>query len=104
MRSVAFANGDRMPLLGLGTWQSPPGQVGDAMREAIRLGYRHFDCARVYGNEAEIGAAIGSAIAAGEVTRDDLWITSKLWCNAHGRDNVEPALQARPCRISASKG
>lgn len=94
MRSVAFANGDRMPLLGLGTWQSPPGQVGDAVREAIRLGYRHFDCARVYGNEAEIGAAIGSAIAAGEVTRDDLWITSKLWCNSHGRDNVAPALQA----------
>ena len=94
MRSVAFANGDRMPLLGLGTWKSSPGQVGDAVREAIRLGYRHFDCARVYGNEAEIGAALHGAIAAGEVTRDELWITSKLWCNSHGRDNVAGALQA----------
>lgn len=94
MRTAVFANGDRMPLLGLGTWKSQPGQVGEAVREAIRLGYRHIDCARVYGNEAEIGAAIAAAIAAGEVTRDALWITSKLWCHAHGRENVAPALQA----------
>ena len=94
MRTAVFANGDRMPLLGLGTWKSQPGQVGEAVREAIRLGYRHIDCARVYGNEAEIGAAIAAAIAAGEVTREALWITSKLWCHAHGRENVAPALQA----------
>ena len=93
MRTVAFANGDRMPLLGLGTWKSAPGDVGAAVREAIRLGYRHIDCASVYGNEPEIGEAIRSAIAAGEVRREELWITSKLWCNAHGRDNVEPALR-----------
>ena len=94
MRTAVFANGDRMPLLGLGTWKSDPGQVGAAVREAIRLGYRHIDCARIYGNEAEIGAAIAAAIAAGEVTRDQIWITSKLWCHAHGRENVGPALQA----------
>ena len=94
MRSVVFANGDRMPLLGLGTWKSTPGQVGEAVREAIRLGYRHIDAARIYGNEAEIGGAIAAAIAAGEVTRDELWITSKLWCHAHGREHVAEALQA----------
>jgi alcohol dehydrogenase (NADP+) len=93
MRSVAFANGDHMPLLGLGTWKSDPGQVGSAVREAIRQGYRHIDCASIYGNEREIGAAIGEAIASGEVAREELWITSKLWCNSHGRDNVEPALR-----------
>ena len=82
-----------MPLLGLGTWKSDPGQVYGAVREAIRLGYRHIDCASIYGNEPEIGEAIGDAIAAGEVTREELWITSKLWCNSHGRDNVEPALR-----------
>jgi alcohol dehydrogenase (NADP+) len=93
MRSVTFANGDRMPLLGLGTWKAAPGEVGAAVREAIRLGYRHIDGASVYANEAEVGAAIRDAIAAGEVTREELWITSKLWSNAHGRENVEPALR-----------
>jgi len=93
MRSVAFANGDPMPLLGLGTWKSAPGEVYGAVREAIRLGYRHIDCASVYANEPEIGAAIREAIADGEVRREELWITSKLWCNSHGRDNVEPALR-----------
>ena len=82
-----------MPLLGLGTWKSDPGQVYGAVREAIRLGYRHLDCASIYGNEPEIGQAIRDAIAAGEVTREELWITSKLWCNSHGRENVEPALR-----------
>ncbi len=93
MRTAVFANGDAMPLLGLGTWKLAPGEVGAAVREAIRLGYRHIDCASVYANEPEVGAAIRGAIAAGEVKREELWITSKLWCNAHGRDNVEPALR-----------
>ena len=77
----------------LGTWKSDPGQVYAAVREAIRLGYRHIDCASIYGNEPEIGEAIRDAIAAAEVTREELWITSKLWCNSHWRDNVEPALR-----------
>jgi alcohol dehydrogenase (NADP+) len=93
MRTASFANGDRMPLLGLGTWKAAPGEVGAAVREAIRLGYRHIDCASVYANEPEVGAAIGAAIEAGEVRREELWITSKLWCNAHGQANVEPALR-----------
>jgi len=93
MRTVAFANGDRMPLLGLGTWQSAPGEVGAAVREAIRLGYRHIDCASGYANEPEVGAAIRGAIDADDVSREELWITSKLWCNAHGQENVEAALR-----------
>ena len=93
MRSVAFANGDHLPLLGLGTWKAAPGQVTSAVREAIRQGYRHIDCASIYGNEPEVGAAIRDAIADGEVTREELWVTSKLWCNSHGRENVEPALR-----------
>jgi len=93
MRTVSFANGDAMPQLGLGTWKSEPGQVSAAVREAIRLGYRHIDCASVYANEPEVGQAIRAAIDDGEVSREQLWITSKLWCNALGRDHVEPALR-----------
>jgi alcohol dehydrogenase (NADP+) len=82
-----------MHLLGLGTWKSEPGEVGTAVREAIRIGYRHIDCASFYGNEAEVGLAVRNAIREGEVTRKDLWITSKLWCNAHGKKNVAPAIR-----------
>lgn len=82
-----------MPLFGLGTWKSAPGEVYAAVREAINLGYRHIDCALIYGNEVEIGNAIRDAIDAGQVSRNQLWITSKLWCSSHGRDNVEAAIK-----------
>jgi alcohol dehydrogenase (NADP+) len=92
MKELIFRNDDRMPIVGLGTWKSAPGEVYAAVREAIRIGYRHIDCALFYGNEVEIGNAIRDAIGDCEVTRNELWITSKLWGNAHGRDNVEGAL------------
>lgn len=82
-----------MPAVGLGTWKSAPGEIAAVVREAIRMGYRHFDCAPIYGNEAEIGAALADAIAGGEVKREELWITSKLWGSCHGRGNVVPALR-----------
>ena len=81
-----------MPALGLGTWKSANDEVYNAVREAIKIGYRHIDCAHVYGNEAEIGRALTDAIGAGDVTREDLWITSKLWNNSHRKDQVMPAL------------
>ncbi len=92
MKTLSFSNGGQMPIVGLGTWKSAPGEVYAAVREAIRVGYRHIDCARVYGNEAEIGNALRDAIAEGHVTRDELWVTSKLWNNSHGRENVGGAL------------
>ncbi|MFT5731568.1 MAG: alcohol dehydrogenase (NADP+) [Planctomycetota bacterium] len=93
MRFLNFSGGDRMPALGLGTWKSDPGEVGAAIKEAIKIGYRHIDCASVYGNEAEIGQALSEVFSEGHVTRDDLWITSKLWSNRHGRDEVVPTIQ-----------
>jgi alcohol dehydrogenase (NADP+) len=94
MKTLAYLNGDQMPILGLGTWKSVPGEVYTSVREAIRIGYRHLDCATSYGNEVEIGNAIRDAIKEGQVTRREVWITSKLWSNAHGRDNIDAALES----------
>ena len=82
-----------MPILGLGTWKAEPGEVGKAVQEAIRIGYRHIDCAAIYGNEAEIGKALEEVMQTGRVKRDELWITSKLWNNAHAREEVPFALK-----------
>ena len=94
MRYLRFDNGDEMPALGLGTWKSSPGEVGDTIAKALEIGYRHFDCAKIYGNEAEIGDAFQRSFTGGIVGRDDLWITSKLWCNAHRAEDVRPALES----------
>jgi alcohol dehydrogenase (NADP+) len=93
MQVLRFSNGDAMPALGLGTWKAPPGEVGYAVRAALELGYRHIDCAAVYGNEQEVGQALTQAFADGVVRREDLWITSKLWNDAHAPEDVGPALQ-----------
>ncbi len=93
MIKLAFKNDDTIPQLGLGTWKSKPGEVYKAIQSAIRLGYRHFDCAFVYGNEAEIGQAFHNAFESGEVKREDLFITSKLWNTHHRKADVEPALK-----------
>lgn len=93
VKTHTFANGDRLPLLGLGTWKAAPGETYATVREAIKVGYRHIDCASLYGNEKEVGDAIRDAIKDGEVTRRDLFVTSKLWGNCHGEKNVEPQLR-----------
>ena len=80
------------PVLGLGTWKSNPGEVGGAVGAALELGYRHIDCASIYGNEAEIGQALTTAFRDGVVSRDQLWITSKLWNDCHAPEHVRPAL------------
>ncbi|KAK6252605.1 hypothetical protein QUC31_014325 [Theobroma cacao] len=91
------SSGKRMPLLGLGTAASPP--VGSeatkmAILQAIKLGYRHFDTAAKYGSEEPLGAGIAEALSLGLIqSRDELFITTKLWCgDAHG-ELVVPALK-----------
>ena len=93
MKHLTFSNQDSMPAIGLGTWKSDPGEVHDAVIEAIRAGYRHIDCAAIYGNEPEIGQALSEVFKEGIVQREELWITSKLWNSAHQPEEVQPALK-----------
>jgi len=86
--------GASMPLVGLGTWKSKPGEVAAAVEHALKAGYRHMDCAAVYGNEAEVGAGLKAAFEAGVCKREEVFVVSKLWNNCHAPEDVEPACKA----------
>lgn len=83
LRSHTFTlnTGDKIPAIGLGTWQSKPNEVATAVEAALKAGYRHIDTAAAYGNEAEVGAGI----KASGVPRDQIWLTTKLFNNDHKR-------------------
>ena len=88
-------NGHKIPVLGMGTFGSDSvsgQQVAAAVIEAAKLGYRHFDCAAVYGNESLIGDSLSQVMASG-VKREDLFITSKLWNNKHAEADVVPSFE-----------
>ncbi|KAK4268713.1 hypothetical protein QN277_025327 [Acacia crassicarpa] len=92
IRFFPLNTGAQIPSVGLGTWQSSPGLVGGAIASAIKAGYRHIDCAQIYGNEKEIGSVLKKLFEEGVVKREDLWITSKLWNTDHDPEDVPKAL------------
>ncbi len=93
MKYITLTTNQKMPIIGLGTWKSVPGEVYRAVRWALKLGYTHFDCAPIYGNQAEIGQALHDAFNEDQLKREDLFITSKLWNDSHHPDDVLPALE-----------
>jgi diketogulonate reductase-like aldo/keto reductase len=85
--------GAEMPAIGLGTFGSdhiPAQEIAEAVKGAISVGYRHIDCAAVYGNEDAIGAALQELFQSG-LRREELWIVSKLWNDKHAEEDVIPA-------------
>ena len=91
--ALTLADGGLFPSVGLGFWKMPKPQTPALVREAIRLGYRHLDCACDYGNEAQVGDGITTALRDGLVRREDLWITSKLWNTYHEPKHVRAACE-----------
>ena len=83
-----LANGEKIPVVGFGTWQTPDGQVAEeSVLAALKADYRHIDTAMIYGNEASVGRAIHKS----GVRRDELFVTTKLWNTDH---TYERAIQA----------
>ena len=97
MRStVKLNNNVRMPILGLGVYQTPPGRVTqNAVKFALDIGYRHVDTARIYGNEADVGQAVHQS----GITREDLFVTTKLWNSDQGYDSTLRACEASLKRL-----
>lgn len=90
---LSLDSGAVLPAVGFGFWKVDRPVAADVCRTAISLGYRHLDCACDYGNEAEVGQGISAAIAQGLCTRDQLWVTSKLWNTYHSAEHVRPACE-----------
>lgn len=82
-----------MPKVGFGLWKIAPEDCAEAVYNAIKVGYRHLDSACDYGNEVQVGEGIKRAIADGLCTREELWITSKLWNTFHQKEHVGLAMQ-----------
>jgi diketogulonate reductase-like aldo/keto reductase len=94
--SLQLTGGGSIPQLGLGVWKTPRGAATErAVAAALAAGYRHIDTARIYGNEADVGAAV----RASGIPRRDLFVTTKLWNDDQGYDGALRAFEASLARL-----
>ena len=90
-KTISLYNGHKIPSIGFGTWKAKDG-VREAVEYAVlEAGYRHIDCASIYGNQKEIGQAFQTIFSSNTVKREDVFITSKLWNTDHDPKHVEEA-------------
>ncbi len=88
-----------MPALGFGTLIADPAETRSAVTNALRVGFRHFDCAERYRNEREVGEALHKEFASGALAREDVFVTTKLWNTNHRPERVGPAFDASCDRL-----
>lgn len=88
-RVLDLNDGNHIPQLGLGVWQASPEQTVSAVREALFAGYRHIDTAAIYENEEGVGVGIRES----GVTRNEIFVTTKVWNSEQGSKLTRPALQ-----------
>lgn len=94
MNYTTFHNGNTMPNVGLGVFRVENDDTAkDAVKHAIISGYRSIDAAFIYGNESKVGEGISEGIKAANISREDLFITSKLWLEDYGKENVKRAYE-----------
>ncbi|GLH13022.1 Aldo-keto reductase AKR2E4 [Gryllus bimaculatus] len=93
LKDVVFYNGQKMPIVGLGTWQSSVEEVVGAVDAALEAGYRHIDTAYMYQNEAAIGKALKKWLDSGRLKREDLFIVTKLPVVGNRKESVEKYLK-----------
>jgi alcohol dehydrogenase (NADP+) len=91
--------GGQMPVLGFGTLISDAAATINATRDALEAGFRHFDCAERYRNEREVGEAFQAELAARGISREEIFVTTKLWNSNHRPERVEPAFAASLDRL-----
>jgi alcohol dehydrogenase (NADP+) len=89
----------KMPALGFGTLIPDAAVTITATRDALEAGFRHFDCAERYRNEREVGRALQTGLAGGAISREDIFVTTKLWNSNHRPERVEPAFEASLDRL-----
>jgi alcohol dehydrogenase (NADP+) len=100
MTRIPLNNGaSQIPALGFGTLIPDPAVTITATRDALEVGFRHFDCAERYGNEREVGRALQAGLAAGGIARENICVTTKLWNSNHRPERVEPAFEASLDRL-----
>lgn len=86
--SLTLNDGSPIPQLGLGVYKMSNDEAYSAIRHAIEVGYRHIDTAALYDNEVGVGKAVNDAVAAGDVSREELFVTTKLWNDQHHQAEV----------------
>lgn len=91
--TIELSSGAKIPALGFGTWKIELNQTANAVKHALKAGYRHIDCASDYGNEHEVGTGILAGLSEYGIKREDVWVTSKLWNTNHAKEHVRQACE-----------
>lgn len=100
LRTLPLAHGSgQMPVIGFGTLIADAATTSGATRAALKVGYRHFDCAERYRNEREVGQALSAGLSSEGMARDQIFVTTKLWNSNHRPERVEPAFDASRERL-----